>query len=469
MKRSLLAAFLMMLTASTVHGQARLLPPSDASNAVEVKRDLPVEMPLKSRTATLGTPTSAPPVVAAPAEVPQNGPPHQMYGREPAHGTKTAGVPKTPLVPVPPPDLLPALFMPEVCGPCGRFWAELDALVWWVQGDRPPPLLTTSPAGTPQNLAGVLGASGTTVLAGGRDFNDDARGGFRLNMGYWMDPLQTFGIQVGGFWLGNNDSSSAFSSNGTTIIARPFLNVLSGNQDSTLIAFPGVSSGSAIVSAHSSLDGWDIAYRQNACCCCNCRIDALVGYRQLRLAENLGVEDSVTSLGGGVPAGTRIVQVDRFDTGTQFYGAELGVVGEYRFQGWVVEGLAKMDVGWNAGHVNINGATVVSPPGQPTVPYTGGMLALPSNIGLYRTGDATLVPELGVNIAYDLNDHFRVRGGYSFLYWDHVDRPGQQIDTGINPNLVPPPVGGVPARPLPTHEETDLFVHGMNFGVEVRY
>jgi Putative beta barrel porin-7 (BBP7) len=459
MKRSLLVALMFVLTAPAVYGQAKLLPPPDAANGQAEK----------PHSATLGPPTSLPPLVPTPAEVPQHGPPHQMYGREPAHGTKTAGEPRPPIYPIAPPLLPAPLPEPQVCGPVGRLWAELDGLIWWVEGDRPPPLVTTSPSGTPQAKAGVLGAPGTSMLVGGRAINDGARGGFRLNVGYWLDPLQTIGIQAGGFWLANNNSSAFFSSDGSPILARPFLNVSTGNQSAELVAFPGVSSGSVFVAAHSSFDGWDVAIRQNAAYWGNGRIDALVGYRQLRLADRLGVEENMTSLGGGFPAGTQLQRLDQIDTANEFYGAELGVVGEYCHHGWVFEGLAKMAVGWVANRVNINGATLITQPGLPTAPYTGGLLALPSNIGLQRHGEATLIPEVGLNVAYDFTDHLRVRGGYSFLYWDHVDRPGQQIDPRINPSQVPPPQGGGLARPLPTHDDTDIFVHGMNFGVEVRY
>jgi hypothetical protein len=124
--------------------------------------------------------------------------------------------------------------------------------------------------------------------------------------------------------------------------------------------------------------------------------------------------------------------------------------------------------GWNISHVNINGATFISSGGPPTV-SSGGLLALPTNIGLVRYSHPTLIPEFGLNIAYDFTNHLRLRGGYNFLYWDQVRRPGQQIDTSINPNLIPVALGGGPVRPLVSRDETDIFVHGMNFGIEVRY
>jgi hypothetical protein len=467
MNRSLLPALLVViLTSHSVFGQAKLLPPPDAAPPVGgSKLDNTQDSVSTGRAATLGPPTSAPSSVATqPPEVPHNAPPHQMYGREPAHGTLTAGEPRPPSYPILPPILPEPLLPPQVCPPYGRFWADLDGLVWWVKGDKLPPLVSTSPAGTPQNQAGVLGAPGTSVLGMGREVNDDARGGFRLNVGYWLDPLQTVGIQAGGFWLGNNNSSAGFSSNGNTILARPFLNANTGMQDSQLIGFPGVSSGSVAIGSNTSFDGWDVALRVNACCCCNGRLDVFAGYRQLRLADGLDIVQDTTPVGG-----SQVSKFDHFDTANNFYAAELGAQGEWRYEGWVFEAMAKMDVGWNASHVNISGNSVVRVAGQPAVSYPGGLLALPSNLGVYQNGDATVVPELGFNVAYDFNEHLRMRAGYSFLFWDHVALPGPAIDTTLNPNQFAPSTTGGSPRPLPTHDETDLVVQGVNIGVEVRY
>ena len=135
---------------------------------------------------------------------------------------------------------------------------------------------------------------------------------------------------------------------------------------------------------------------------------------------------------------------DHFDTVNEFYGAEFGFEGEYRYRGWTLEGMVKLAAGWDVTHVNINGASFITLPNQPTTASTGGLLALPSNIGVYRRTDITLIPEVGVNLAYDLTSNIRIRAGYDFLYWEHVNRPGQQIDTNVNTNLIPPGPGGQP-------------------------
>src|SRR5262245_8106792 len=59
--------------------------------------------------------------------------------------------------------------------PPGCVWASAEYLLWWTKGDRLPPLLTTSPVGTPLANAGVLGRPGTSVLFGDERVNDDAR------------------------------------------------------------------------------------------------------------------------------------------------------------------------------------------------------------------------------------------------------------------------------------------------------
>ncbi|MCE9524663.1 MAG: BBP7 family outer membrane beta-barrel protein, partial [Planctomycetales bacterium] len=52
----------------------------------------------------------------------------------------------------------------ECCYP--QTTARLEYLMWWGRGQNIPALVTTSPNGTPQNEAGVLGFPNTTTLFG---------------------------------------------------------------------------------------------------------------------------------------------------------------------------------------------------------------------------------------------------------------------------------------------------------------
>src|SRR5262249_58962705 len=66
-----------------------------------------------------------------------------------------------PSVPPPPaPDWqapLPPRVGEQYTYPDGRFWVTAEYLFGWFQGGDTKPLVTTSPAGTPQSVAGVFG------------------------------------------------------------------------------------------------------------------------------------------------------------------------------------------------------------------------------------------------------------------------------------------------------------------------
>ena len=58
-----------------------------------------------------------------------------------------------------------------------------------------------------------------------------------------------------------------------------------------------------------------------------------------------------------------------------------------------------------------------------------------SNIGHFSQSQFAVVPEIGVKLGYQLTPNLRLQAGYNFLFWSNVVRPGQQIDTSVNPNL----------------------------------
>jgi Putative beta barrel porin-7 (BBP7) len=360
-----------------------------------------------------------------------------------------------------------------VCGPPGRIWADVDYLLWWVKGDRLPPLVTTGPEGSPRSQAGVLGAPGTAVLFGGDTVNGDLRSGARITAGFWLDCEQTVGIEFNNFFLESKSTGGEFTSTGNPILARPFFNGLSNAPDTELVAFPGVVSGTVRVSDTSSgIDGQELLGRLNLCCSCCCRLDLLAGWRRLHYSDHLTISESLTPESGpvtGVPPGTSIVLNDTFDTSNTFNGFDLGIAGECRCDRLALGFLAKVALGYNDQSVDILGSTVVTEPGMTPVVNPGGLLALESNIGHYHRDRFMAVPEFGVNASYQLTDHLRARIGYTFLYWPEVFRAADQIDFAVNPNLIPPAAATGPQRPAPLLHDTDLWVQGINLGFEFRY
>jgi hypothetical protein len=354
---------------------------------------------------------------------------------------------------------------------------EAEYLLWWMKGASVPPLVTTSPPGTPLPQAGVLGAPGTTVLFGGSDVDSGVRSGGRFAVGAWLNDCQTFGVEGGAFFLEDKAANFSAASGGTPVLARPFLDATTNRQASELVALPGLLSGSISASASSTgLVGADALLRCNLCCGCDYRLDVVGGYRFLRLADHLGVREDVVSTNPASPSfivpGTAITVADQFDTHNEFHGGDVGLRGEVRRGAWVLRGLADVAVGDNHQVVDVNGFTTVSVPGfPPPVTNVGGLLALPSNIGRQSRDRVAVIPVFGAQIGYQLTQHLRAYAGYTFIYWNDVVRAGDQVDLAVNPNLLPPatqPVVG-PLRPAPRFENTSFWAQGIDLGLELRF
>jgi hypothetical protein len=359
------------------------------------------------------------------------------------------------------------------CGPAGRFWIGADYLRWRVRGDSLPPLITTSPAGTARSNAGVLSTPGTVILFGDSKVNDDWRSGGRVWAGFWLDCEQRWGVEANFFMLEDATDRFDAASNGNPILARPFFNAITNRPDAELIAFPGLTTGNVSAAETSRLLGAGAWLRRNVCCGDCYRLDALVGYRYLRLRDRLGIDEDLVSTdptNTTVPVGTRLAVVDQFDTSNDFHGVDLGLTGEFRRGRWVLEGVAKVALGTNVSELNVNGSTTVAVPGIAPVTQSGGLLALSSNSGHFSANRFGVVPEVGVKVGYQVTSHLRAQVGYDFLFWNDVVRPGSQIDTVVNPNLLPPATPGGPNRPAPQQgNTTDLWIHGVSFGLEFRF
>ena len=112
-----------------------------------------------------------------------------------------------------------------------------------------------------------------------------------------------------------------------------------------------------------------------------------------------------------------------------------------------------------------------SPPAAQTA--NGGVLALPSNSGSFERSVFGLVPEVGLDLSVNITQNIRLKFGYSFLYWNHVDRPGSQYDTNINPGQVNSSFfyGNTTGPTAPQHRFNDetFWTNSFNLGLEVHF
>jgi hypothetical protein len=360
-----------------------------------------------------------------------------------------------------------------ICGPEGRVWASAEYLLWWFEGSRVPPLVTTSPPAS----GGILGAPGTTVLFGGSRLDEDAHSGGRFTLGFWLNECQTIGLEGEYFFLGSRSTEFTAGGNGlpgSQVIARPVVNALTGAETAQLISFPGALAGNIHISSSSRLEGAGALGVANLCCGCCYRVDLLAGFRYLELREGIGITENV-AVSPSVPTigGSTFAVADQFDTRNRFYGGELGARAEYRRGNFFVDLLGSVALGTTHEELNIHGSTVITPPGGAPITSPGGILALSTNSGHFSRDRFGVVPEVGINLGYQVTEHMRAFVGYSFLYWNDVTRPGDAIDRTVNPTQIPSNLGSGPlsgpARPTVVFKETEFWAQGINLGLEFRF
>jgi hypothetical protein len=395
--------------------------------------------------------------------------------------------------PVPPPTPVESAF--PACsldthvsegGPAqSRFYGNVEYLLWWVSGDSRPPLVTTSPPGTSISQAGVIGNPGTLVVVGSPTVDNfrtgwnDGRSGFRITLGGWIDDDHAYGVEGSFFMLDSKAARFPLGSNGSPILARPFIDATTGKEAAERIAFPGDVTGSVLVTdANTGLIGGDLLFRGNLCCGCGWRLDALGGWRTLRLVDRLTISEQLTSVNPSSPnfivPGTTVDVGDAFGTKNEFNGLDLGLNAEFQsedFQNLYLELFARIAFGPNHQAVDINGGTQVTVPGGAPSASEGGLLALSSNIGHHSRDDFSVVPELGIKVNYQVAPRVRLTLGYAYLYWSDVVRPGDQIDRTVNPGLLPgsSTPSSTPARPSFTFQTTAFRAQGFDAGLEFRF
>lgn len=345
------------------------------------------------------------------------------------------------------------------------------------------------------------------TLFGAKDVDYGTFNGLYLNGGVWLDCRHTFGLEMNGFYFGQQDVTSTFASNaaGSPLIARPFTDALRIVPAVDLVSSPGTLAGAVTVKTTSQLGGAGINAVKNLSNCEDYTIDTLFGFRYIDLEEQLNVAQTTTPINGGtlafggttLPAGVGLSLADSFQTRNQFYGGLIGTRGEWRFGPVFIDVTNTIALGPNHEIVDIYGRTTALMPGNPTLP--GGLLAAgfgaqnvmgpigpnpgaptvttailrQGNIGRYTTNRFVAAPEVGIEAGTYVTSHIRLGVGYNFLYMTDVARPGRQVDTQINTRFVPssPAFGSLSGLPLPTvtGRREDFHAQGVQFTAEVKY
>ena len=354
------------------------------------------------------------------------------------------------------------------CCPPARFYVSADYLHWWLDRMGTPPLVTTSPAGAAQDVAGVLGQPGTSILFGGSDLDGDAVSGGRFSLGMWLDPCHRQGLEASYFTLGTHASSFGASGADHAILARPFYNTVDGAQDARLLDYDSLVSGSVAVTASTEFEGGEFLFRQAVQRECWAELDLLVGYRWLQMEDGLLIEENTESL-VAVNAGTSFDLFDRFDTRNSFHGGEAGMSLRRQVAAcWSLEVLAKLAIGNVNSEATIDGQTITVASTGTTVNQSG-LLAQQTNIGTYERDKLATATEVGVKLKRAFGNGLDFTVGYTFIYLSDVLRAGDQIDTNINVSQLPPGTLTGAAFPEFSFQSSGFWAQGLSLGIEGRF
>jgi hypothetical protein len=370
------------------------------------------------------------------------------------------------------------------------FWLKGEYLIWWAQKQQLSSVLaTTSLAPNLADNFGALGQTATVPVYGPQTIDLGQLRGGRVTAGLCLGFLPP--IEISGFWLNkNNPLFAAYSDGGLggPLLARPILAAQLNQESVFLSGFPDRVAGAIVIKSTFDLWGTDANMFFNICSSDMAFVDLLLGYRYAELRESIQINSSATSVEanigipfnnapGGVGPGNATAVFDQFSTLNRFNGGQFGVRTGLNVWRCSLMADAKLALGSTNYSVNIAGSSSLVTPASPfrgSTTLPGGVLALASNSGNFTTNDFTIIPELDVNLGFQLHRSVRLFAGYSIFYWSSVVRPANQISNVIDSrqaptdfNFTPGFRGSVPSEA--SINRTDFWAQGFNFGILIGY
>jgi hypothetical protein len=167
------------------------------------------------------------------------------------------------------------------------------------------------------------------------------------------------------------------------------------------------------------------------------------------------------------PRGHEIGYFDQIGVHNQFYGPQGGCATDWRLGRLYLGGTVKTALGVMHETARLDGDTLVD-----ARIYSGGILTQPTNMGVQSRDRFAVVPELRLDIGFQVTEVIGVFAGYNVLFISNTARAGGLID-GVDSQIVPQlhpgaTIGGM-AHPAFGWTESSLWVHGLTCGVELRY
>lgn len=358
----------------------------------------------------------------------------------------------------------------DVCA--NRFWVDAEYLYWKIKDSpNPTPILVTAPVAF--NRSPLIGEPGTEVLIGDDKIKNQWRSGGKFALGYWFDNRKCYGAEASYCFLPDGSNHQTVASSGlpgSIILSVPFFDTTTDSESSSPVARPNRFAGRVKFKLANRMQGAELNGLASLFSDCSFEINALAGFRYWNFDERLRLH--VDSPAIDLPGEVYLVN-DQFHTKNNFYGGQLGLGVDYVYNNFFFNAKGKLALGAMCEEVSINGEFITNNfngLGEP-ITYSGGYFALPSNIGRHKRTCFAVLPEVNVNIGYQLLHNLRLQVGYTFLYVNKVLWAGKQINRNINPSQsslyefdANPELVGTPG-PTASLKNASFWAQGLNVGI----
>jgi hypothetical protein len=326
-----------------------------------------------------------------------------------------------------------------------------------------PPLVVA--IGGPAALAVPIDPRWAVPISDDR-INGDWQSGLRLSAGMWLDKPHGTGLEASYAVFLKSSELVSYSSAPNMVLGRLFVDVTGPGVALFQLSSPsGSTQGLAQVRTSFDSDGFELNMLRRGPAMIGEEFHWILGIRYFGMKENLSIE-SLSQVGG-----LRVGSFDTFATKNQFVGGQFGGRWNWNIDRLSIDFLWKMAIGGMSQEVDINGGSNAALTSGARIERSGGLLALSSNIGEYQRTKLVVMRDATLNFSYAITSNVKLNLGYNLMWVSSVIRPGEQIDLGVNPKLLP--FSGVapsgPARPSFQFNGEEFWMHGINVGLSVQF
>lgn len=330
------------------------------------------------------------------------------------------------------------------------FGFSAEYLYWRVK-DQPidAPLVTS--ASFEDAIPGAIGQPHTQVLLGNEKIKMERQQGFLLSADLPFNKQS--GLETSYFFLPKTSKKKSLMTTGepgSANFAVPIFDTtgfwgLNGIPGETVFLLPGPLDEGPGFSAQFHLkvsSRFQGAELNSSLILLNIRsfsLEGLCGFRWLQLEETLRFSaKSQTVPDFPFPAGHFNFK-DSFKTLNNFYGAQIGLRGQFDENIWFGSAVVKGGVGVVNKKIDIQGKSnnlggnlfyLVKGPAEK---LDGGVFVQKSNQGSHEHNHFSGIFETSLCGGFNLTSLIKVFVGYDFLWISNISRPGKQINRKINP------------------------------------